>query len=206
MSISNTGINIYYYKDTKEQQTIPLFSDPNNNLDKNLKKRSFYSNDNKDKDINDNLEKEILRFDNNVHCNVCGKKIDIAKLTVCYDKMDKFEKLTCYMCKNQIEPRIRVRLGDTFITISLYQPYFLYNNLSSNLINIYGNQLDLDELREKYCGFLYNCCWYFNLKGISYDMMLKYKKEKDNINDKIAQNKKKRKSKFVSLEIEKTND
>ena len=207
MPISNTGINIFYYKDTKEQQFIPLFSDSDNILEKNIKKRTFFKNDNNGNNLNNTLEKEILRLDSKINCNICGKAIDIAKLTVCFEQMNnKFEKLTCYLCKNQIEPKIRVRVGDIFSTIQLYEPYYLYSNLSSNLFNIYGNELNLDELREKYSVFLYNCCWYFNLKGISYDMMLIYKEEKKNINDKISKNKKKRKSRFVSLEIEKTNE
>ena len=205
MPISNTGINIFYYKDTKEQQFIPLFSDSEIILDKNIKKRTFYKNE-KENNFN-NLEKEIMRVDNTISCNICGKKLDIAKLTINFEQMNsKFEKLTCYICKKQIEPKIRVRLGDNYFTIQLYEPFFLYNDISTNLLNIYGNELNLDELKAKYSNFLYNCCWYFNIKAISYDMMLLYKKENQNIiNGKIAKNKKKRKSRFVSLEIEKTN-
>ena len=80
----------------------------------------------------------------------------------------------------------------------------MYSNICSNLMNYYGNELDLDDLREKNFNFLYNCCWYFGIKGISYDMMLKYKQENNNINNNTTQ--KKRKAKFVSLEIEKTNE
>lgn len=86
-------------------------------------------------------------------------------------------------------------------------------------MSIYGNELDLDILIQKYPSFIFNCCWYFNMKEISYDMMLKYKEEKEEKVDdkeiknysnksinKIAQNKKKRKARFISLEIEKTNE
>jgi hypothetical protein len=210
MPISNTGLILYYYKDNKEQQfNIPLFD---NNLSKKIKKRTFLKNFEGNKDKNFLNEKEIIRFDNSIICNICGKTLDIAKLTLCFEEMNKFEKLTCYLCKKKIEPKIRVRIGENYFTITLYEPYFLYSNISSNLLRIYGNELNLDDLRDKNFDFLFNCCWYFNMKGISYDMMLKYKEEK-NDNDLIGNdngnkiyNKKKRKSRFVSLEIEKTNE
>ena len=203
MPISNTGLNLFYYKDTKEQQfNIPLFD---TNLSKIVKKRTFLKND--DKNINSE-NKEILRFDNSINC-MCGKSLDIAKLTLCFEDMNKFEKLTCYICKKNIEPKIRVRVGENIFTITLYEPYFLYNHISSNLLKIYGNELNLDDLRDKNSDFLFNCCWYFNLLGISYDMMLKYKEEnKNNVlqKDNIIQKKKKRKARFTTLEIEKTNE
>ena len=220
MPISNTGLNIFYYKDVKEQQfSIPLFSDKEYNLNKNVRKRTFYSNiDNNNNKFNNKLseDKEILRYDNPISCPNCGQNIDIAKMSILYDQMDKFEKLTCYICKTKIEPKIRVKIDEKYFTITHYSPYFLYSNMSSNLMSIYGNELDLNILIQKYPSFIFNCCWYFNIKGISYDMMLKYKEEKgddkeikkdSNKNiDKITQNKKKRKPRFISLEIEKTNE
>ena len=201
--ISNTGLILYYYKDNKEQHfSIPLFD---TNLSKKVKKRTFLKNDNK----NITLEnKEIIRFDNCITCHICGKNLDIAKLTLCFEEMNKFEKLTCYLCKKKIEPKIRVRIWENYFTITLYEPYFLYNNISSNLLRIYGNELNLDDLRDKNFDFLYNCCWYFNMKGISYDMMLKYKEEESNVkpNELKIYNRKKRKARFSSLEIEKTNE
>ena len=208
MPISNTGLNLFYYKDTKETEfNIPLLSEPQNNLSKDINKRTFLKKDDKNKSININYEdKEILRVDNSISYNICGKHLDIAKLTICFGEMNKFEKLTCYLCKKEIEPKIRVRIGENYFTITLYEPYFLYSNISSNLLNVYGNELNLDDLKDKYFSFLSNCCWYFNLKGISYDMMLKYKEINKNKNDSLIQNKKKRKAKFVALEIEKTNE
>ena len=201
--ISNTGLILYYYKDIKEQQfTIPLFTNSQNNLSKNIKKRTFFNNNNSKSE-----EKEIMRVDNITSCNICGKELDTAKLTIIFEEMKKYEKLTCYICKNEFEPKIRVRIGDNYFTIPFYEPYFLYNNFSTNLMNIYGNNLNLDDLRDKYFNFLYNCCWYFNLKGISYDMMLKYKEGNDNDSIQKQNNikkKKKRKAKFVALEIVKT--
>ena len=86
MPISNTGLNLFYYKDTKEQQfNIPLFD---TNLSKIVKKRTFLKND--DKNINSE-NKEILRFDNSIN-GMCGKSLDIAKLTLCFEDMNIFEK------------------------------------------------------------------------------------------------------------------
>ena len=208
MPISNTGLNLFYYKDTKETEfNIPLFTDSENNLSKDINQRTFLKKDDKDKNTNINYDdKEIMRIDDCISCNICGKHLDIAKLTICFEEMNKFEKLTCYLCKKKIEPKIRVRIGDNYFTTTLYEPYYLYSNISSTLLNIYGNELNLDDLRNKYFSFLCNSCWYFNLKGISYDMMLKYKEINKNKNELVIPNKKKRKTKFVALEIEKTNE
>ena len=46
---------------------------------------------------------------------------------------------------------------------------------SNDLIKIYGTKMNMDDLRTKYKDFFWNCIWYFGLKGLSYDMMLKYK-------------------------------
>ena len=198
MPISNTGIILSYYKDNKEKQiNVSLFSEQND-LNNIIKKRTILKDDNNNYD-----EKEILRIDNEINCNICGKELDIVKLTVNFDEMKKFETLTCFYCKREILPKIKVRIGKNIETITFYGPFYLYNNLSTNLMNIYGNELNLEILREKYSNFLYGCCWYFNLKSISSDMMLKYKKKKE---ETIIKNKKIRKSRFVSLEIEKTNE
>ena len=207
MAISNTGINLCYYKDTKESQFNTSFFSENNNLNEAIRRRTIY----RDTDPNINSEeKEFLIFDSTIYCINCGKQLDIIKMTLNFDEMKKFETLTCISCQKEIQPKIRVRIGENYYTFTLYEPYYLYSNFSTNIMNIYGNEVNLDALREKYLSFLYGCCWYFKLKNLSSDMMFKYKRKKEEIFNKkeetINKNKKKRKARFISLEIEKTNE
>jgi hypothetical protein len=207
--ISNTGLNLFYYKNIKEQPfNFPLLSEIKNDFSKNIKQRTFFSGNNSIYNSG-NDEIEYLRIDNSIICNNCNNKMDIAKLTINFGNMTKFEKLRCEKCHQEIEPQVKVRLGDNCFSIKLYGPYYLYNEISSNLMNHYGNELNLDSLRDKYNAFLYNCCWYFNIMGISYNMMLKYKND-NKINstkkEETAQNTRKRKARFTALQIIKTNE
>ena len=208
MPISNTGLILFYYIDIKEPPfNFPSFSGQQNQLSKNVKNRTFFSGNNNN---STNDEIEYMRFDNSIICNNCNYKLDIAKLTISFGNMTKFENIKCQNCKQEFQPQIKVRLGENYyFSIKLYGPYFLYNDLSSNLLNVYGTKLNLDELREKNEAFLYNCCWYFNINAISYNMMFKYKNSNKSNNikrDDITQNKKGRKKRFTSLEIIKTNE
>ena len=76
-------------------------------------------------------------------------------------------------------------------------------NIAKEITMLYGKKIDIDELRNKYCSFYWNCILYFYLTGLSFEMLLKYK-TKANINlnsDKKKEKKKKRV--FKKLQIEK---
>ena len=93
--------------------------------------------------------------------------------------------------------------GEEILEINIYNPYFLYNNISSQLIKLYGTKIDLNELRNNYKDFFWNCILNFKMAGLSCDMLLKYnklykikieeEKKEDNDNKKGKGNKDKNK-------------
>ena len=45
----------------------------------------------------------------------------------------------------------------------------------NDVIKQYQTKLDIDAFRKEYNDLFWNCIWYFFLKGLSYDILLKYK-------------------------------
>ena len=145
-----------------------------------------------------------------------------------YEKMDKNKELFCIHCKKLVNFITKVIIGDKicgeeFVEINLYNPYYLYNNISNQLIKLYGNKIDLTDLRENYKDFFWNCILNFKIAGLSCDMLLKYnklykikieeekKEEHDNKKGKINNDKEKdkknlnnnKKKVFINLKIDK---
>ena len=76
-------------------------------------------------------------------------------------------------------PENLVSVGPYAKNIKIYNPYYLYIGIGRGLIKKYGTKIDLDILKEEYSDFYWNCILYFSLSGYSYDMLIKYKKEKE---------------------------
>ena len=202
MNISNTNLTISYFTENQEEYIIP----PINTFDKDkLKQRTFGINNNEN--INQN---ENIYFSQNIQCSNCGEKLDISGLTLNYKGMVKSRNLTC-QCKKELTNKITIKVNGKYFRIELFEPYYLYRIFSSEILQKYGNQIDLNELRVKYKDFYWNCVWYFSLQGFSYDMLLKYKDDLDLLDEEKERNNKlkekeknklkKRKKKFNCLKI-----
>ena len=96
-TISNTGINLYYYKNNREQTIIvPEITDKDlkeihpRTFSWNNKKSGYIISDNES--IN---EIETVRFDDSLTCPKCKKELDLAKLTLNFKKMNKEPKFDC---------------------------------------------------------------------------------------------------------------
>ena len=215
LSIANGKLYIYYFKE--KEDTTKIFQ---LNIKKvNLKHRTFWG---------DGIENksEKIKFENPI-CPKCNKSNPLKKLMLNYDQMRKNKDLNCLFCKQLVSMKTKVILGgEENIEIILYNPYYLYNTISTQLVKLYGNRIDLDELRTNYKDFFWNCILNFKIAGLSCDMLLKYNKlykvkieeekkeeidnkkgkagkekgNKDNAKDKSSENKQK---KFVNLKIEK---
>ena len=213
LSIANQKLNINYYKDKEEvPKTFEL------NIKKfNLKRRTFW---------NDGMENksEKIKFTNPI-CPKCNKSNNLKLLMKNYDKMKKTKYLNCLLCEQEVNMITKIIIGDKIfgeeiLEINIYNPYFLYNNISSQLIKLYGTKIDLNELRNNYKDFFWNCILNFKIAGLSCDMMLKYNKlykikleedkneENDNKKGKINKDKnnkdnpkENKKKKFVDLKI-----
>ena len=175
MNIANTRLSINYYRDSNTG--INIFDIINNNSVKTLKPRTFDVNTTPSKNPKDNSStptKEIVTFDDIIKCDKCKKSIEIGNLTLSFSTMSKEGHLKCPECNKIFTPKINVQYGKNIETINLYGIYYLYN-ISNELVKIYGNKMNMDDLRNKYKDFFWNCIWYFGLKGLSYDMLLKYK-------------------------------
>ena len=175
MNIANTRLSINYYRDSKVG--INIFDIINNNSVKNLKPRTFELNTSPSNNPKDNVNqptKEIVLFDDKIECNHCLKNLEIGELTINFKNMNKEPQLKCPECKQLFSPKVHIKFGDTVEKITLYGVYYLYM-LSNELVKNYGSKMNMDDLRSKYKDFFWNCIWYFRLKGLSFDMMLKYK-------------------------------
>ena len=213
--IANAKLCINYYKDKEDAPTKTFEL----NIKKfNLKHRTFWNEGIKDKS-------EKIKFENPI-CPNCKKPNSLKKLMTSYEIIDKNKDLRCIHCKNLINFIIKVIIGDKIcgeesFEINLYNPYYLYNTISTQLIKLYGNKIDLTDLRENYKDFFWNCILNFKIAGLSCDMLLKYnklykikieeEKKEDNENKKGKNNKDKIKKNltinnkkiFKNLKIEK---
>jgi hypothetical protein len=175
MNIANTRLSINYYRESKA--TINIFDIINSNSVKVLKPRTFDVNTSPSLNPKENSSgptKELVYFDDMVKCDRCKKSIEIGILTINFKDMNKDGSFKCPECRQPFTPKIKVQCGNIIDNIYLYSIYYLYT-FSNDLIKIYGTKLIMDDLRTKYRDFFWNCIWYFGLKGLSYDMLLKYK-------------------------------
>ena len=215
LSIANSKMSINYFKEKEDApKTFEL------NIKKfNLKHRTFWGEGMENKN-------EKIKFENPI-CPKCKKSNSLKVLMKSYDKMGKNKNLNCISCKESVDFTTKVIIGDKItgediVDINIYNPYFLYNNISSQLIKLYGTRIDLNELRNNYKDFFWNCILNFKVAGLSCDMLLKYnklykikieeEKKEDNDNKKGKGNKDKnkdnsndKKRKFVDLKISKIN-
>ena len=172
LSIANAKLNINYYKDKEDDpKTFELNI---KKIDYILKHRTFWGDG-----IEGKFEK--LKFENPV-CSLCNKANSLQKLLNSYDRTnrEKNMNLKCIHCKKEVNFNTKIRLGTKFngedININIYNPYYLYNVISTKLIKIYGNKIDLNDLRNMYKDFFWNCILNFKFAGLSCDMLLKYNK------------------------------
>ena len=216
LSIANAKLNINYFKDKEEAPKVFEL-----NIKKfNLKHRTFWGEGMENKS-------EKIKFENPI-CPSCKKPNSLKTLMKSYDKMNKNKDLNCIHCKQLVTMSTKAIIGDKIggeeiVEIILYDPYYLYNNISTQLIKMYGNKIDLTDLRNNYKDFFWNCILNFKIAGLSCDMLLKYnklykvkieeekKEETDNKKGKKSKDKNKenkenkdnenKKRKFVDLKI-----
>ena len=169
LSIANAKLNINYFKD--KEDAPKTFELNIKKIDYTLKHRTFWGDGEQGK-----FEK--LKFENPI-CSLCNKANSLQKLLKSYDKTNKGigMNLKCIHCKKEVAFNTKIRLGTKFngedININIYNPYYLYNVISTKLIKIYGNKIDLNDLRNIYEDFFWNCILNFTFAGLSCDMGFK---------------------------------
>lgn len=205
LSISNSGYVIDYYKNIKDE----VFLAPE--LDLHIRTRVFDENNNNVMKVNNDIN-EVIIFQSKIDCPKCHAELDITKISMNFSNMGKNENLKCYKCKIEFALKIDTQVGEKKVPITLYGLYYMNEVLASEIMYNYGYELDPEVLKEKYPSYLYSVIWFSFVKGINFDLLLKYKKgENKKILAEIEKQKeaealkKKRKAKFVALQITKEN-
>jgi hypothetical protein len=217
LSIANSKLNINYFKE--KDDNIKIFDMKIKNIDYFLKHRTIWG---------DGMEgkSEKMKFENPI-CPECKKANSLRKLLTSYEKMTKDMNLSCIHCNKKVVFTVNVQLGyktnGEVTTFNIYNPYYLYNTMSTQLIKFYGIRIDLGELRNAYKDFFWNCVLNFKIAGLSCDMLLKYNKlykvkvkveevKKEVVTEKKKKGKgdkekdKKKNNKFYDLQIIKSID
>ena len=167
--IANSKLVINYFKDKEDVPKIFQL-----NIKKfNLRHRTFWG-----EGVANKSEK--IKFENPI-CPICKNVISLKNLMKNLENLGKNRDINCLNCKKSVNLITKITLGDKIsgeekVEINIYNPYFLYNNISAQLIKIFGNKIDLTDLRNNYTDFFWNCILYFKLAGLSCDMLLKYNK------------------------------
>ena len=174
IDIANEKISIAYYKDPidYDNQTTELIDNIENQYkNKPLRKRTFYTGKEK---VKAQSEKENVEFDLYIDCPLCKNKSAITDYisNLIYKKKDII--LLCSKCQNKMEPLCHVNYGQENIGFKLYSVFDLLK-MAKELVKKYGTKIDLDELREEYKDFFWNCILYFNFNSLNYEILLKYR-------------------------------
>ena len=170
LDIANEKLSIIYYREPDNQTTVLI-----DNVEKRyksipLRKRTFYTG--KEKSIIQN-EKENVEFDICIECPHCKNKSAITDyINNLSSKKDKI--LHCGKCQKKMEPLCHAKYDKENIEFKLYSVLDLLN-IAKELVKEYGTKIDLDELREKYKDFFWNCILYFNFNSLNYEILLKYR-------------------------------
>ena len=168
-SILSSKMSVVYFKEREDE--YKMYEPTQENLDA-LKKRTFGC----EADNNEEDDEEI-KFDSDVKCPLCEKSSELPLFTISFDNMNKENEMgKCQYCHKPIAPTIKVRLGENeeLESFKLSSPYHLYQ-MMNDVIKQYQTKLDFDAFRKEYNDLFWNCIWYFFLKGLSYDILLKYK-------------------------------
>ena len=170
LSIANAKLNINYFKE--KDDNIKIFDMKIKNIDYIMRHRTFWGDGIQGKS-------EKIKFDNPI-CPECKKANSLKKLLTNYEKMNKDMNLSCIHCNKKVSFNVTVKIGyktnGEETTFNIYNPYYLYNTMSTQLIKFYGNKINLSDLRNLYKDFFWNCILNFKIAGLSCDMMLKYNK------------------------------
>ena len=202
ISLTNSRLSLKFFRDSVDEINLNLIEIEKKNRVISFKQRAI------NEELLEKAKKqfqETVIFDDSIKCTKCNKGIDIGLITNAFINL-KGDGIKCHFCQNVFNPIITVQYkknDDVSLfreKFKLYSLYYLFK-ISSEIIEKYGNKIDLSELRKNYHDFFWGCIIYFGLNGYSYDLMIKYtkftiKKVNDNNknegddNGKVRRNKK----------------
>ena len=126
-------------------------------------------------------------------CINCQKEVNLEILSQNYKEMVRdILWAKCPYCSTLILPKISIKFGNEmnkqgklkqntciFDCVILYSPQQLKLNYNSNLIKLYGLELQIDNFKIECNALFWNSIWYFKLKGLEYDFLLPYENDLD---------------------------
>ena len=198
IDVANSKLNLTYYRDPTDDKKLSEIKSVDYNI-KSIKKRTFFN----DNEIISS-DKETISFDLTYICQNCEQEFIINNLVVNLDAKMKNNFMVCSNCKKIIEPISHVVYGTKKEEFKIYSPMKLLD-IAIDIIKENGLKINMDDLRNKYNTFFWNCIMYFKFNNLSFEILLKYEnKDKESLTkEKMTQKKKKRG--FKLLECEKQN-
>ena len=196
LDTTNVRLNIFYYRDVNNDDKKLLSEIKNTDYDiASLQKKTFGGQ-------NEQNKKEHISFELQYLCQYCGEPYDMMSLTINLNKKVKSKLMVCEKCQRNMEPVTYVNNAGENITFVIYSPIKLLN-IAREIMVKYGNKINIDDLRVKYCSFFWNCVLYFYLAGLSYEILLKYKKNDIKNVNKVKKKERPKQRKFKKLKIQK---
>ena len=203
MNLANSKLILSYFRDQKaDDKELSEIKTIDYDI-KWIQKRTFKTV--ADPIENENIiEKEKIIFESIINCNNCGKELKLISLILNFSTKAKDNFLVCSKCKKYMEPEVQIIYDNIKNKFTLYSPMKLLR-VAKDILMEYGPRIDLDELRNKFNSFFWNCVFYFFQNGLSIEMMLKYK-TKDTLISNLKKEKekisKKKKKVFKILEFQ----
>jgi hypothetical protein len=195
---TNINVNIFYYRE-KIPETEGENPNKDNNISNKVVSKEFSAKliPKKIYTIKKNVYAKKIAFEMNYKCPYCNTLNITTNIAVNLVNKKKSELMLCQKCQKFLEPKIHVVSGNDKCEFSVFSPIKLLN-IAREIAILYGEQIDLDELREKYTSFYWSCILYFYLNGFNFEMLLKKR-----TNDMVLNNKNKPKNinKFKKLII-----
>ena len=195
---TNINLNMFYYREKISETENENQTEDNNITNKIvLKEYSKKLLPKKIFTIKKNVYAKKIAFEMNYKCTYCNALNMTTDIAVNLINKKKSELMLCKKCQKFLEPKINVVSGNDKCEFNVFSPIKLLNIIREIAFE-YGEQIDLDELREKYNSFYWSCILYFYLNGYNYEMLLKKR-----TNDMILKNKNKSNNinKFKNLMI-----
>ena len=190
---TNINLSIYYFR---EKTTEGENQTEDNNITNKiiLKEYSIKAIPKKVFTIKKNVYAKKIAFEMNYKCPYCKEVHSTTNIAINLINKKKSELMLCNKCHKYLEPKINVVSSNGKCEFNVYSPIKLLN-IAREIALEYGEQIELEELREKYHSFYWSCILYFYLNGFNYELLLMNRTD-----DMILNNKNKPKvNKFKNL-------
>ena len=166
-------------------------------------------------------DKEEIVFSTEQFCQKCGNVINIVPDDLIKNKVqpnEEFFKYKCEKCQgveNEVIIKYHILLSNfqkkEAIVMGegeykLNTPYKFYENIKNYFQKRKNYQLNIENIFNEKELNLPNIIFYFSIINLSFDFLLPYKKENEELNKKTKEEKKVNESEFVPIKINYDND